>query len=409
MLRVPVLGTTSPKNAFLLSVAALQGSRSVVDNAELFLRLTLYRVRGYYWTPATTSPFSQNGGLPPPILSLLKLLALCKQIFSPFLFDDHSSSRSLRWEWPPAVCGKHTNLDSLDKSKRWCMTSYRILEDLMKIVPAKEHGIRMRMSNFFFHKTLPNMPDQLEKMLEIESVPGVRTTCINGTRNTNNQPQIRGFKHDPSIISKLAVNQQAGVVDAYRHLAPVIDTDQYMLWLGKLVASKRGRFITTRISGDLLAQEDRLLAKYGAQAIINATGLGSYHLAADKTVTPLRGALIRVVNDGTKFPKVDEALAVSHDEANGADAEDIVFIVPRNNNVLILGGTSLRRPFPSSCCSLVSIARFGATTRTHSRPDLEQPRNRPHERAVQQIRPRARKRRARCSAACAGSTTIPRV
>jgi D-amino-acid oxidase len=135
------------------------------------------------------------------------------------------------------------------------------------------------------------------------------------------------------------------VVDAYRHLAPVIDTDQYMIWLGKLVASKRGRFVTTRITGDLLAQEDRLLAKYGAQAIVNATGLGSYHLAADKTVTPLRGALIRVVNDGTKFPKVEEALAVSHDEANGADAEDIVFIVPRNNNVLILGGKSLRELF----------------------------------------------------------------
>ena len=112
-----------------------------------------------------------------------------------------------------------------------------------------------------------------------------------------------------------------------------------MVWLGRLVASKGGRFVTGRITGDLLDQEDRLLAKYGAQAIVNATGLGAYNLAADKTVTPLRGALIRVVNDGSKFPKVEEALAVSHDDANGADAEDIVFIVPRNNNVLILGGT----------------------------------------------------------------------
>ena len=129
-------------------------------------------------------------------------------------------------------------------------------------------------------------------------------------------------------------------MDSYRLLAPVIDTDQYMVWLYRLVASKRARFVTARITGDLLGQEDRLLARYGAQAIVNATGLGSYQLAADTTVTPLRGALIRVVNDGSRFPKVEQALAVSHDDSNGADAEDIVFIVPRNNNVLILGGMS---------------------------------------------------------------------
>jgi hypothetical protein len=48
----------------------------------------------------------------------------------------------------------------------------------MKIIPANDHGARLRMSNFFFHKKLSDMPDQLEKMLEIESVPGVRAVCI---------------------------------------------------------------------------------------------------------------------------------------------------------------------------------------------------------------------------------------
>jgi D-amino-acid oxidase len=113
-----------------------------------------------------------------------------------------------------------------------------------------------------------------------------------------------------------------------------------MDWIRQVVGSKGGRFVTDRISGDLLKQEDDLLAKYRADAIINATGLGAYDLAADSTVTPLRGALIRVINDGSKFPKLEEALAVSHDDSHGADAEDIVFIVPRNNNTLILGGTS---------------------------------------------------------------------
>lgn len=135
-----------------------------------------------------------------------------------------------------------------------------------------------------------------------------------------------------------AVNQKAGVVDSYRHLAPVIDTDQYMGWLRSLILSKGGHLVTGHITGDLLEQEDRLLAKYGAVAVINCTGLDAYETAHDKTVVPLRGALIRVVNDGKRFPKVEEALAVSHDDTHGAEADDIVFIVPRNDQTLILGG-----------------------------------------------------------------------
>ncbi|KAF9010337.1 hypothetical protein BDZ89DRAFT_1143556 [Hymenopellis radicata] len=55
--------------------------------------------------------------------------------------------------------------------------------------------------------------------------------------------------------------------------------------------------------------------------------LAGLELAADASVYPLRGALIRVVNDGKAFPKVTEALAVTHDDTRGED-EDIVFIVP---------------------------------------------------------------------------------
>jgi D-amino-acid oxidase len=114
-----------------------------------------------------------------------------------------------------------------------------------------------------------------------------------------------------------------------------------------------------KITGDLLKQEDQLLSRYSADAIVNATGLGAFDLAADKTATSLRGALIRVVNDGTKLPKVAEALAVSRDESHGAEAEDIMFIVPRNENVLVLGGT----PSGSSHPTLrSSILRPGPTT-----------------------------------------------
>lgn len=97
---------------------------------------------------------------------------------------------------------------------------------------------------------------------------------------------------------------------------------------------------TKRINGDLLHREEDLLSEYGADIIVNATGLSGLELAGDESVYPLRGALIRVVNDGTMFPQVTEALAVTHDDSRGED-EDIVFIVPRNDTTLILGGSSL--------------------------------------------------------------------
>jgi D-amino-acid oxidase len=140
------------------------------------------------------------------------------------------------------------------------------------------------------------------------------------------------------LATKHSVSQEAGIVDAYKHTSPVIDTDAYMMWLREVVVAKGGKLITERISGDLLEHEDELLAAYDAQYILNATGLGAFEAAADKTVYPLRGALIRVVNDGKRFPKVTEALVVANDYAKRDDDGGIVFIVPRNDQTLILGG-----------------------------------------------------------------------
>lgn len=113
-----------------------------------------------------------------------------------------------------------------------------------------------------------------------------------------------------------------------------------MGWIRNHVANKGGKLVSERISGSLFEQEEELLSRFEADLMINATGLASLELAEDKTVYPLRGGLIRVVNDGTKFPKVTEALVVANDIKKREDDGGIVFIVPRNDNVLILGGTS---------------------------------------------------------------------
>ncbi|KAF9067497.1 FAD dependent oxidoreductase [Rhodocollybia butyracea] len=227
------------------------------------------------------------------------------------------------WEYPPAVCGKHTDAISLRHSKGWAMTSYKVFEEIITKLETEgiDHGVRMRVANFFFDTPLEARPDQLEKWEEICSLSHT----------------IKGLKRDADLINHHSVDKKAGMKDAYQVLSPAIDTDVYMMWLHFVNSCKGATFVTERINGDLLTQEDSLLSRFNAYAIINATGLSALELAGDETVYPLRGAIIRVKNDGTKFPKLTEALAVTHDETYATD-EDMVFIVPRNDNILILGG-----------------------------------------------------------------------
>lgn len=219
------------------------------------------------------------------------------------------------------------------------MTSYRAFQKLHNYLPADGatgHGIRPRVANFFFDKPVEQNAEEYEKMLEIEAAKVCPSLMSSPAELTT--VQLPGYERDPLLVTKHAVSQQAGVVDAYKHVSPVIDTDAYMLWLRSVVEAKGGKLVTEHVSGDLLEQEDELLQAFDAQYIVNATGLGAFEAAGDKTVYPLRGALIRVVNDGTKFPKVTEALVVANDYAKRDEDGGIVFIVPRNDKTLILGG-----------------------------------------------------------------------
>ena len=76
-------------------------------------------------------------------------------------------------------------------------------------------------------------------------------------------------------------------------------------------------------------------------AIVNASGLGARELASDSTVVPARGGLLRLVNDGKDFKKITHAMVVNKaekkDKKKKKTDRDIVFIVPRNDNVLVLG------------------------------------------------------------------------
>jgi D-amino-acid oxidase len=52
------------------------------------------------------------------------------------------------------------------------MTSYHAFDKLQQILPVgdlPQHGIAMRMANFFFDRPVQDMPDELEKMNEIST------------------------------------------------------------------------------------------------------------------------------------------------------------------------------------------------------------------------------------------------
>lgn len=223
------------------------------------------------------------------------------------------------WEYPPAVCGQHTDAISLNKSKKWCMVAYRVWSAIAADPDlAAAAGVQMTNSTFFFPRRIEDDPVQMAKMHEIQ------------------RSGVRNFRRDPTLVQRLNINPAYGAVDAYEHLSPIIDTDKAMEWLMALVQGKGAVLITETIHGDLFGQEDDLRVRFDADAIVNATGLASSETAGDETCYPIRGALIRVINDGKDFPKITSAMTISVDAAN--DANEIVYIVPRNNNTLLLGG-----------------------------------------------------------------------
>ena len=104
-----------------------------------------------------------------------------------------------------------------------------------------------------------------------------------------------------------------------------------------MVQSKGAKLVTETLHGDLIDQEDALLSRFKAHAIVNATGLAGAELAGDRSCYPIRGGLLRVINDGTDFPKINTALAVSAD-AIKPQSHEFIFVLPRNDNILLLGG-----------------------------------------------------------------------
>jgi D-amino-acid oxidase len=217
------------------------------------------------------------------------------------------------WEWPPAVCGRHQDAVSLERAKNWSEISYQMLADLAS---DSATGVFLRPVTFYFKRPIAEDPQQTKKVEEYKG-------------------KVKRFRHDPALMLEHGINMQLGYRDAYTHLAPMVDTDVYLDWLSSEVQRAGCRVTEGKVVGSLRSQEQMLLREYEAEAIVNCTGLGARELTGE-LVTPLRGALIRVHNDGVDFPRITQAHCVSQD--GSMKDRGFIFIVPRGHNMLVLGG-----------------------------------------------------------------------
>ncbi len=216
------------------------------------------------------------------------------------------------WEWPPGVCGKHNDLA---RAREWARTSHRVFTEL---ADQQQTGVFVRPVTFYFRHELANHPFQQEKMSHLATV-------------------TQKFRHDAALIRENGIGPVAEYRDAYQHLAPMIDTDTYLKWLLDRVREFEGEVIQHTLPAPLDEHAASLLSEYGADAIVNCTGFGSRELAADPAVYPLRGAIIRVRNDGSStMPRIEQAHCVSHDGISSDPG--FIFIVPRGPDKLVIGG-----------------------------------------------------------------------
>ncbi|KAF7585830.1 hypothetical protein BBP40_010052 [Aspergillus hancockii] len=236
------------------------------------------------------------------------------------------------WELPPTQCGGVSAVDQdisegdLKTVQKWALESFSVYGKMAANPElSRASGVKMRTCTSFHAYRVADDEVTYRKMeLVRRSTP-------------------RGFHWGMDLAGKYGVNVDAhgGLKDAYEHFAPVVDTDVAMGFLMRLVRSKGAKMYTDVIVGDLLAQEANLLRLYRADAIVNATGLAR-EMAADEGVYPLRGAVLRVINDGSSFPQIKSSMIVAAETKADGTYEDIAFIVPRNDNILVLG--SIEQP-----------------------------------------------------------------
>ncbi|NRF16284.1 MULTISPECIES: FAD-dependent oxidoreductase [Vibrio] len=223
-----------------------------------------------------------------------------------------SSVAGALWEWPPAIGGYRDNALSLTRTKRW---SLRSLHRFLTLPDPRARGVFLRPMNVYFRCPVHEHHQNAERMRDI-------------------QRHVPGFVHDPTLAKQYGVSPSFDIVDAYQHLAPMIQTDVYLHWLLSSVLANGARLRKMWLSGALSDEQEKLRQVHQAQVIVNCTGLGAQDVE-EAGMYSLRGAMVRLRCRGRSSRCMQVGHCLAHDHITSE--QDSVFIYPRGVRHVVLG------------------------------------------------------------------------
>ncbi|GIC84288.1 FAD-dependent oxidoreductase [Aspergillus udagawae] len=237
------------------------------------------------------------------------------------------------WEYPPGGCGltevvsAGRGWSTLEHYQEWALQSYEFYKKLAEIQNSHERrgrsfGLNITQLHQFFFEPIelkrdtgrdPNANDSHAiKLQGIEEA--VDDHRMHGYKRYRTKEDLEREFKDFSFSR----DYRGGFECGYTHDAPIINTDKAMAYL--------------------MALGKGLLEIFDANAVVNATGLGAKDLLGDEDVYPVRGAILRVDNTRNgQFNHLNNAYLVPAQKDNNGVPAGVVFIVPRNDDILYIG------------------------------------------------------------------------
>lgn len=164
---------------------------------------------------------------------------------------------------------------------------------------------------------------------ELERLARLPSTGVQMVPGTEVQRRSQGEPWWASAVPDLERGVAAGAVlpegyaGAWSFTAPVVEMPVFLDWLVARVAELGGTLTRHNLGALPVAR-----AGAGPDVVVDCAGLGSRHLAADPSVVPVRGQVLRLAQVGL--------------DRWWLDADGPTYVVPRSRDVVV-GGTDQER------------------------------------------------------------------
>ncbi|KAE8420504.1 hypothetical protein BDV36DRAFT_306634 [Aspergillus pseudocaelatus] len=262
------------------------------------------------------------------------------------------------WEYPPGGCGV-TEIETplfgystLEQYREWAMQSfefYRLMADRDELIG---NGLEQAAGAGTFGAKMKTLFQFFQQPIEEES-RGCRCDDRHYDKyfemNTLDEGVDSPFRDQLKVNYHCMADANGGKnVNSQVHAAPMIDTDVARTFLMRLVQSKEAVLETREIVGDLHLHEQELLSEYHADIIVNASGIGARELVTDTQIFPVHG-VVKKIKRPEGYP-ADHAFLLPAQMNHDGSVSKTVFIVPRNDDTLVIGSITQRNNWQLNLC-----------------------------------------------------------